>query len=102
MAKISGKLPPALQSQPEIDPILVPYFRAFFSLSSVRGNSMGAELPLTPSEILAYATIHCFLEDLQFFYRVVTESDSVFFEHLAEKQKAKGSTKPKKSSGQRK
>lgn len=98
MAKMNGKLPPALANQPIIDTILTPYFRAFFSLSSIRQNSMGAELPIQASEILAYARIHNFLEDIQFLFRVITECDSIFFEELSKKRKA--TDKPKKGSKQ--
>lgn len=57
---------------------------------------MGGELPISSSEILAYARIHGFETDLQFFYRVVTECDSEFFEFMAKKRKAEKPAKAAK------
>jgi len=103
MAKATGKTPAALANQPSIDFILEPYFKAFFDLSGTRQVSMGGELPISPRDILAYAVIHGFDTDIQFFYRVVTECDSVFFDHVSEKRKHENkSAKGKKPGGRRK
>lgn len=89
-------MPQALQDRPVLPDVLEDYLNAFFQLDLKRQHTMGAELPIPASEIIAFANIFGFEVDMQFFYRCISEMDSESFMYRAErnKQKAAQTKKP--------
>lgn len=90
--KLSGKLPPALRDRPNIQGPLADYFKAYFELHSRRGHSMNGELPISVEAIFAYARMKGFDTDSSFFFRIVSECDSEFFDYVNKKRDAKKSS----------
>ncbi len=87
LAERSGKLPKALEQEPEVFEDMLPYWEAYGDLMHSRSIGMSVG-PIPLSEIVAYLTLFPGLrEDL--LVRMVRELDEVYLEHHNAKQKQK-------------
>lgn len=87
----TGKVPPALQSRPELTKDILFYIEAFYFLCRFRTSSGFGPNPLSLLDIEAYArTIgYTSSEDFFFFAEVMSACDQVYLEDVQKRQNAK-------------
>jgi hypothetical protein len=81
LAARQGKLPTALDEEPELFVDVLPYYEAYRDLMNSRSIGMAVG-PVPMTEIAAYLTLHPHL-DAGLLIRYVRELDGVYLEHVA-------------------